>query len=238
MENEIKNKYILYAEIKPYDLKFTLVFHKNQKICHIQEFVDDTMRNFRTRYKIGRIESKKSGSVLLPDYNIGEVLENKDEIVIYSVDYGLTKKTLPKNTEIEDIDKCYISKKTKRDGKSLNESGFNFGNNFKNKNNFQKNKKMKENGKLKGKDKLKEKVNEKKSESAEEENDEDESSKQKESSSSDNKEEKSDEKKNKKESDSDDNNSNDKDDEDKKKKSSENDSDSDSGDDKEDDIKL
>lgn len=225
MENEITNKYILYAEIKPYDLKFTLIFHKNQKICHIQEFIDDTMRNFRTRYKIGRIENKKTSSVLLPDYKIGEVLENKDEIVVYSVDYGLTRKKLPENTQVEDIDKCYIAKKTKRDGKSLNDSLVFPNNNFgSKKNNFQ-NKGNQKGSKEKGKEKDKEKIKVRKNESDDE--DEESGSKKEKASSSNRNENSSDE---------------DEEEESGKKKSSENNSDSDndskSGEDKDEDIPL
>ena len=76
-------------------------------------------------FLIGRIEQKKSSSILLPDYKIGEVLEDKDEIIVYSVEYGLTKKTLSDKTSMEDIDKLFINKKTKRESKivSRKESG-------------------------------------------------------------------------------------------------------------------
>ena len=108
-----EKKYILYALIKPYDLKISLVFSKDSRIRYMQEFIEDTMRNFRTKYKVGRIEQKKSSSILLPDYKIGEVLEDKDEIVVYSAEYGLTKKTLSDKSSIEDIDKLFIGKKLK-----------------------------------------------------------------------------------------------------------------------------
>ena len=73
------------------------------------------MKSFRTKYKVGRIEHKKTSSILLPDFKIGEILEDKDELIVYSIEYGLTKKTLPDNSSIEDIDKLYIGKKIKRD---------------------------------------------------------------------------------------------------------------------------
>ena len=119
------NKYVLYAQIKPYDLKLSFVFSTEAKVRYVQEFIEDTMRNLKTRFKIGRIEQKKTSSILLPDFKIGDVLENKDEIIAYSVEYGLTKKTLSDNEEIEDIDKLFIGKKTKKDPriKSRKESG-------------------------------------------------------------------------------------------------------------------
>ena len=118
-------KYVLYAQIKPYDLKLSFVFPAEAKVRYMQEFIEDTMRNLKTRFKIGRIEQKKTSSILLPDFKIGDVLENKDEIIAYSVEYGLTKKTLSDNEEIEDIDKLFIGKKTKKDPriKSRKESG-------------------------------------------------------------------------------------------------------------------
>ena len=118
-------KYVLYAQIKPYDLKLSFVFSTEAKVRYMQEFIEDTMRNLKTRFKIGRIEQKKTSSILLPDFKIGDVLENKDEIIAYSVEYGLTKKTLSDNEEIEDIDKLFIGKKTKKDPriKSRKESG-------------------------------------------------------------------------------------------------------------------
>ena len=105
----LKNKkFLLYAQIKPYDLKLSLVFSSDCKIRYIQEYIEDTMRNFRAKYKVGRIEQKKTSSILLPDYKIGEVLEDKDEIIVYSKEYGLTKKTLSDNSSLEDIDKLFI----------------------------------------------------------------------------------------------------------------------------------
>jgi hypothetical protein len=108
-------KYILYSTIKPYDLKLSLAFPIDIRIRYIQEYIEDTMKSFRTKYKVGRIEHKKTSSILLPDFKIGEVLEDKDELIVYSIEYGLTKKTLPDNSSIEDIDKLFIGKKIKRE---------------------------------------------------------------------------------------------------------------------------
>ena len=112
-------KILLYAQIKPYDFKLSLVFSSESRIRYVQEYIEDTMRNFRAKYKVGRIEQKKASSILLPDYKIGEVLEDKDEIIVYSIEYGLTKKTLSDNSTLEDIDKLFIGKKLKRDSKNI-----------------------------------------------------------------------------------------------------------------------
>ena len=112
-------KYILYANIKPYDFKLCLVFPTDSKIRYIQEYIDDTMRNFRTRYKVGRIEHKKTSSILLPDFKIGDILEDKDELIVYSIEYGLTKKTLSNKNSVEDIDKLFIAKKTRRESRAV-----------------------------------------------------------------------------------------------------------------------
>ena len=77
------------------------------------------MRNFRTRYKVGRIEHKKTSSILLPDFKIGDILEDKDEIIVYSIEYGLTKTSLHDKKSIEDIDKLFIAKKTKRESRGM-----------------------------------------------------------------------------------------------------------------------
>ena len=112
-------KYILYAYVKPYEIKLCLVFPIDFKIRFIQEYVEDTMRNFRTRFKVGRIEHKKTSSILLPDFKIGDVLEDKDEIIVYSIEYGLTKTSLHDKKSIEDIDKLFIAKKTKRESRGM-----------------------------------------------------------------------------------------------------------------------
>jgi hypothetical protein len=112
-------KYILYAYVKPYEIKLCLVFPIDFKIRFIQEYVEDTMRNFRTRFKVGRIEHKKTSSILLPDFKIGDVLEDKDEIIVYSIEYGLTKTNLHDKKSIEDIDKLFIAKKTKRESRGM-----------------------------------------------------------------------------------------------------------------------
>ena len=112
-------KYVLYAQIKPYNLKISLVFTSDTRIRYVQEFIEDTMRSFRAKYKVGRIEQIKTKSLLLPDYKIGDVLDDKDEIIVYSAEYGLTKTTLSDKSSVEDIDKLFIGKKIKKDSRVI-----------------------------------------------------------------------------------------------------------------------
>ena len=77
------------------------------------------MRSFRAKYKVGRIEQQKTKSLLLPDYKIGDVLDDKDELIVYSAEYGLTKTTLSDKSYVEDIDKLFIGKKIKRDSRGI-----------------------------------------------------------------------------------------------------------------------
>ena len=113
-------KYTLYAQIKPYNLKISLVFTTDTRVRYVQEFVEDTMRSFRAKYKVGRIEQQKTKSILLPDYKIGDVLDDKDELIVYSAEYGLTKTTLSDKSSVEDIDRLFIGKKIKRDSRVIN----------------------------------------------------------------------------------------------------------------------
>ena len=46
-------------------------------------------------------------------------MEDKDELIVYSIEYGLTKKTLNNKNFIEDIDKLFIAKKTRRDSRAV-----------------------------------------------------------------------------------------------------------------------
>ena len=112
-------KYVLYAQIKPYNLKISLVFSIDTRVRYVQEFVEDTMRSFRAKYKVGRIEQQKTKSLLLPDYKIGDVLDDKDELIVYSAEYGLTKTTLSDKSSVEDIDSLFIGKKVKRDSRII-----------------------------------------------------------------------------------------------------------------------
>ena len=105
----------LYALIKPYDINLALTFYPFETIGLVQLFVEDTIRKLKsTPYKIGRIEKKSNHAILLPQYKINEFLCENEEIIVYSLEYGLTKTKISGEKKIEDIDELYIGKKLKR----------------------------------------------------------------------------------------------------------------------------
>ena len=52
------SKIHLYANLLPYSLRLALSFYPNETIGDIHFFIEETMRRFRVKYKIGRIERK------------------------------------------------------------------------------------------------------------------------------------------------------------------------------------
>ena len=105
----------LYALIKPYDINLALTFYPFETIGLVQIFVEDTIRKLKSSpYKIGRIEKKSNHAILLPQYKINEFLSENEEIIVYSLEYGLTKTKISGEKKIEDIDELYIGKKLKR----------------------------------------------------------------------------------------------------------------------------
>ena len=115
MSKEKIEKIHLYALIKPYDINLALTFYPFETIGLIQIFIEDTIRKLKSSpYKIGRIEKKSNRAILLPQYKINEFLIENEEIIVYSLDYGLTKTKISGEKKIEDIDELYIGKKLKR----------------------------------------------------------------------------------------------------------------------------
>jgi len=113
MENK---KIRLFAKIIPYDLKLGLIFNNDETVYEIFYFIDETMRKNRLKYKTGRIEKNKT--IILPQFQIKDFLENNDDILVYPIEYGLNLKQLDENDEFnfekEDINKIFINRKTKR----------------------------------------------------------------------------------------------------------------------------
>ena len=115
MSKEKISKIHLFALIKPYDINLALCFYPFETIGVLQTFIEDTLRKIKTTpYKISRVEKKSNNAILLPQFQIGEFLIDNEEIIIYSIDYGLTKKSLPKDKNVEDIDFLFIGKKFKK----------------------------------------------------------------------------------------------------------------------------
>lgn len=125
MKNLKIEKIHLYALIKPYDIIIALSFFSNETIGVLQSFIEDTLRNLKSSsYKVGRVEKKLNDAILLPQYKISDFLKDNDEIIIYSIDYGLTKKQILGEKNLEDIDELFIRKKLKRKN-SIDSTNFN-----------------------------------------------------------------------------------------------------------------
>ena len=115
MKNLKIEKIHLYALIKPYDIIIALSFFPNETIGILQSFIEDILRKLKSSsYKVGRVEKKLNDAILLPQYKISDFLKDNDEIIIYSIDYGLTKKQILGEKNLEDIDELFIRKKLKR----------------------------------------------------------------------------------------------------------------------------
>ena len=115
MKNLKIEKIYLYALIKTYDIIIALSFFPNETIGILQSFIEDTLRKLKSSsYKVGRVEKKLNDAILLPQYKISDFLKDNDEIIIYSIDYGLTKKQILGEKNLEDIDELFIRKKLKR----------------------------------------------------------------------------------------------------------------------------
>ena len=108
------SKIHLYANLLPYSLRLALSFYPNETIGDIHFFIEETMRRFRVKYKIGRIERKINNVWLLPQYKISEFLKDQEEINVFSLEYGLTKTKIKAPLNEEEIDIGFIGKKTKR----------------------------------------------------------------------------------------------------------------------------
>ena len=58
----------IYAQLMPYSLKMALAFFPEDTINDVQFFIEETMKKFRSKYRIGRIEKKSNSAWLLPQY--------------------------------------------------------------------------------------------------------------------------------------------------------------------------
>jgi len=120
MKRENLQKIHLYALIKPYDINVAISFYPFEKIEILINFIEKTVKKLKlTPYKIGRVEKKSNNAILLPDFHINEFLNDNEEIIIYSLEYGLTKRKISNEKNIEDIDELYIGKKTKRKNENI-----------------------------------------------------------------------------------------------------------------------
>ena len=86
------------------------------------------MKRIDIKYVLGRLELKDKLAILLPEYHIGDFLENNSEVIAYSQDYGMNMRTLPgdgmdqrpfyQKVYLLYEDKSYLKKKTNRNNKN------------------------------------------------------------------------------------------------------------------------
>ena len=89
------NKIKIYIIVMPYNVKFAAKFYSGQSNINIINFVKEQMNKMKIRFEPGRIEIKEKNAILLPEYTIGDFLENESEVVVYSEDYGLVHRVIP-----------------------------------------------------------------------------------------------------------------------------------------------
>jgi hypothetical protein len=96
MENQPKAKKIkLFITIEPFNVRFAAAFFPSQSLGVIRDFAKDIMNKMHLKFEPGRVECKKKLAILLPEFTIGDFLEDESEVTVYSQEYGLTLKTLP-----------------------------------------------------------------------------------------------------------------------------------------------
>ena len=89
------NKIKIFIIVMPYNVKFAAKFYTGQSNITIINFVKEQMNKMKIRFEPGRIEMKDKNAILLPEYLIGDFLENNSEVIVYSEDYGLVHRIIP-----------------------------------------------------------------------------------------------------------------------------------------------
>jgi len=133
------NKIKIYIIVMPYNVKFAAKFYSGQSNINIINFVKEQMNKMKIRFDPGRIEIKEKNAILLPEYTIGDFLENESEVVVYSEDYGLVHRIIPGDGAetrifLQKASLLYeknIGKKRNRDDKKNNNNNQNNKNNNK-----------------------------------------------------------------------------------------------------------
>ena len=129
----------IYIIVMPYNVKFAAKFYSGQSNINIINFVKEQMNKMKIRFDPGRIEIKEKNAILLPEYTIGDFLENESEVVVYSEDYGLVHRIIPGDGAetrifLQKASLLYeknIGKKRNREEKKNNNNNENNKNNYK-----------------------------------------------------------------------------------------------------------
>ena len=118
----------IFITIEPFNVRFAALFNANETITAIKNFIQSKMKRIDIKYVLGRLELKDKLAILLPEYHIGDFLENNSEVIAYSQDYGMNMRTLPgdgmdqrpfyQKVYLLYEDKSYLKKKTNRNNKN------------------------------------------------------------------------------------------------------------------------
>jgi len=123
---KVNDKIRLFALCEPINLRMSLCFTQDALVSDIHHFVNETMKKYTIKYRVGRVDW--NGSWILPQYKIIDFLEDKSEITIYSVEYGLTLTSLAGERDrihinygvfSQDINQAFINKKRNRDKRRI-----------------------------------------------------------------------------------------------------------------------
>lgn len=85
----------VFVTVEPFNIRLATLFNANDHISAIKTFVQNKMKQLGIKFLLGRLELKDKLAILLPEFHIGDFLENDSEVVAYSHDYGLNMRTLP-----------------------------------------------------------------------------------------------------------------------------------------------
>lgn len=89
------SKVKVFITVEPYNIRLATLFNSNDSLGAIKSFVVEKMKILGIKFEIGRIELKEKLAILLPEFTVGDFLENNSEVVAYSQEFGLNMRTLP-----------------------------------------------------------------------------------------------------------------------------------------------
>ena len=118
----------VFITIEPINVRFAALFNANESITSIKNFIQSKMKRIDIKYVLGRLELKDKLAILLPEYHIGDFLENNSEVIAYSQEFGMNMRTLPgdgmdqrpfyQKVYLLYEDKSFLKKKTNRNNKN------------------------------------------------------------------------------------------------------------------------
>lgn len=85
----------VFVTVEPFNIRFAALFNANEQIKVIKNFVQNKMKQLGIKFSLGRLELKDKLAILLPEFHIGDFLENDSEVIAYNQEYGLNMRTLP-----------------------------------------------------------------------------------------------------------------------------------------------